>query len=58
MPTIEESMRAMLLRIVEGNTLFRVLSGLPQLSQVEQGIPQGVVRLQEKSGVSYPLRQA
>ena len=48
----------MLLGIIEGNALLEVLSGWGKLSEVEEGLSQSIVGLQEKDGVLYTLGQA
>ena len=48
---IERGEGAVLLRIVERQTLLQVRTRREQLAQPEQGIPQGIVRLQEEGGI-------
>ena len=54
---IEESMGAVLLRVVQGHALLQVGTGRDQLAQPEQGISQGAVPLQEERRIVVPLRQ-
>jgi hypothetical protein len=55
MPAIENSMGAVLLGVVEGNSMFKVLLGRGKLSKNERGNPQRMVGLQEKSRVLHEL---
>ncbi len=50
-------MSAMLLRVVEGDPGFTVLSGRDKLSQPEQGVHRCPVGLQKETGVLHALGQ-
>ena len=54
---VAEDMGAMLLRIVERNRLFEVGAGWGELSQIEQGLSQRPVYLQEEGRVLYAVSQ-
>src|SRR5438132_9462125 len=55
---IDEDMGTVLLAIVESNPLLQMRLSRGELSQIVQGIPKRIVRLQEERGVVGPLGQA
>ena len=54
---VEEGMRAVLLRIVEGDTLLQVGQGRDELAKTEQAISQGPIALQTEGRVVLALPQ-